>query len=68
MSGQDGREICKFLKTNDLTKDIPIIMISANRDTEKMAKESGADDFLEKPFQMKDLLEKVVKHIGDDKV
>jgi CheY-like chemotaxis protein len=61
MSGQDGREICKFLKKNPLTKHIPIVMISASRDIMKSAKEAGADDFLAKPFEMEDLLTKVKK-------
>lgn len=56
MSGMDGREICRHLKGQELTQDIPIIMISANKDTELMAQEAGADGFLEKPFQMDDLL------------
>lgn len=59
MSGQDGRELCKFLKSRDATKEIPIIMISANKDTAKMAKDSGANDFIEKPFDMNELLKKV---------
>ncbi len=59
MSGQDGREICKFLKKNPSTKHIPIIMISASRDVGKSAKEAGADDFIAKPFEMEELLEKV---------
>jgi DNA-binding response OmpR family regulator len=63
MSGTSGRDICKQLKTQDLTKHIPIIMCSANRDTEQIAREAGADDFLAKPFEMKDLLAKVKKHI-----
>ena len=61
MSGQDGREICKYLKNNPLTKHIPIIMISASRDIIESAKKAGADDFLAKPFQMDDLLQKVEK-------
>lgn len=65
MSGQDGRNICKFLKGQDLTKDIPIIMVSANRDTEQIAKDAGADDFLAKPFEMMELLEKVKKFLGE---
>ena len=59
MSGMDGRNICKNLKDDKSTKHIPIIMISANKDTEKIAKEAGANDFLAKPFDMKDLLYKV---------
>ena len=62
MSGQDGRDICKALKSQASTRHIPIIMISANKDTEQIAKEAGADDFLSKPFEMEDLLEKVRKH------
>lgn len=63
MSGQDGREICKYLKKNPHTKHIPIVMISASREIEKSAKESGADDFLAKPFDIDDLLEKVKKNL-----
>jgi len=63
MSGMDGREICKQLKSKEKTKHIPIIMISANKDTGRLAKEAGADDFLTKPFEMADLLEKVAKFV-----
>ncbi|MGH7203501.1 MAG: response regulator [Candidatus Levyibacteriota bacterium] len=62
MSGQDGREICKFLKNDPLTQKIPIIMVSASHDIMKSAKEAGADDFLEKPFEIEELLETVKKH------
>lgn len=64
MSGQDGREICKYLKKKELTKNIPVIMISASRDIEQSAKESGADDFIAKPFEMEALVAKVEKYIG----
>jgi CheY-like chemotaxis protein len=62
MSGIDGRDICKALKSSEETKHIPVIMISANRDTEQIAREAGADDFLTKPFEMDQLLEKVKKY------
>lgn len=64
MAGIDGRTICRNLKNQKATKHIPIIMVSANKDTEKITKAIGADDFLDKPFEMKDLLEKVAKHAG----
>ena len=63
MSGQDGRDICKYLKKEAHTKHIPIIMISASRDVKKSAAEAGADGFMEKPFEQEDLLEKIGKFV-----
>lgn len=59
MSGQDGREICKKIKSNIQTKNIPILMISASRDIKQSALDAGADDFMEKPFEMNTLMTKV---------
>jgi DNA-binding response OmpR family regulator len=59
MSGQDGRDICRHLKSNDSTRDIPVLMISASKDIQQSAFDSGADDFLAKPFEMDDLLQKI---------
>lgn len=64
MSGQDGRNTARELKGNKKTKTIPIIMISASKDIEKSAKDSGVDDFLAKPFEMDDLLDMVAKFIN----
>lgn len=63
MSGEDGREICKFLKSQQLTMNIPVIMISATNDLANSARKAGADDFLPKPFHMSHLLEKVERHL-----
>ncbi len=63
LSGIDGIEICKKLKKNPSTKDIPIIMISAHRKIQKEIKHSQADDFLAKPFEMSDLLTLVKKYL-----
>ena len=63
MSGADGREICKMMKTLDATKDIPVIMISASCDLQESLAYSGADDFLEKPFEIHELLSKVNKYL-----
>jgi DNA-binding response OmpR family regulator len=59
MSGEDGRDICKKLKQDKITKNIPVIMISASRDIKESALEAGADDFLAKPFEMNELLGKI---------
>ena len=59
MSGEDGRDLCKKLKQGIFTKNIPVIMISASKDIKESAMAAGADDFLAKPFEMNDLLNKI---------
>lgn len=58
----DGRKICQILKKQASTKNIPIILISATTNLAQSMKDSGADDYLEKPFEMNDLLAKVEKY------
>ena len=60
----DGLAICKYLKVQKETKDIPIIMISSYHKLKSKARDIGVDDFLEKPFDLKDLLKVVEKHIN----
>ena len=62
MSGTDGRDICKHLKNQETTRNIPIILISANSDLQRIAQEVGADDYLAKPFGMKEVIAKVGKY------
>lgn len=64
MSGQDGKEICQRLKTNQHTRLIPVILFSANKDTAQIAAEAGADDYLKKPFDIDELLEKVKLYLS----
>lgn len=59
MSGDDGRDICKKLKQDNATRNMPVIMMSASRDIKQSAMEAGADDFLAKPFEMNELLIKI---------
>jgi len=59
MSGYDGRDICRQLKNNPEFSKIPILMISASRDIRQSAIDAGANDFMEKPFEMDSLLNKV---------
>lgn len=62
----DGLALCKFLKIKKETKDIPIIMISAYHKSRKKALAVGADGFLEKPFDLKTLLQQVEKLIQNN--
>ena len=52
LSGTDGRDICKKLKTATATSHIKIIMMSAHPDADKSCRDAGADDFVPKPFDM----------------
>lgn len=63
LSGEDGREISKRLKRDEKTKHIPVVMLSAHSDANKIADNSGADDFLEKPFDVDVLIEMVKKYV-----
>lgn len=64
MSGVNGKDVCLHLKQQRKTTHIPIIMISANRDTQQIALEAGADDFLNKPFEMDDLISKIQRFVA----
>ncbi len=60
LSGIDGLDICRQLKGNPLTSNIAIIIFSAYpRIAESVIYEYGADDFIEKPFEVNDLVEKL---------
>jgi len=62
LSGKDGREICKRLKSDPETAHIPVIMLSAHIDANRLMRDSGADDFIEKPFDIDDFIAVVAKH------
>jgi DNA-binding response OmpR family regulator len=62
LSGKDGREIVKYLKSQEETKRIPVIMASAHPKAEPTARAAGADDFIAKPFNLDELLAKVAKY------
>jgi two-component system alkaline phosphatase synthesis response regulator PhoP len=64
MSGRDGRDICKHLKSQPATQHLPIILISAHKDIKHITKEVGADDYLAKPFSMKEVITKVEKYLA----
>ena len=54
----NGYQVCAQLKTNPVTKDIPVIFLSANNDTAEKVKgfKLGAVDYITKPFQIEEVL------------
>ena len=59
MSGVDGRDICSQVKNEALTKNIPVLFVSANSNIEEIAKICKADGYIAKPFEMDYLLERI---------
>ncbi|MXV13756.1 response regulator [Hufsiella ginkgonis] len=60
----NGGDICDRFKHDPTLKDIPIIMMSANRDLSVIAYNCKADDFLSKPFDIQLLIDKVARLIA----
>ena len=58
MPGLSGLEICRFLKSDKNTREIPIIILSARSDEidRVLGLEFGADDYVTKPFNSKELI------------
>ena len=62
LMGKDGREVSRELKGDERTKHIPIIILTAYPNADELAKESGADGYLSKPFELADLWAMTAKH------
>ena len=66
MPDMSGEEITRNLKENSDTKDIPIIIISANKNTSDVAEKAGANGFIDKPFDLDELERVVKKYLPED--
>ena len=67
LSGVDGLDVCRFLKNNKQTSQIPVVMVSASPDIGLLAVKAGADDFVEKPFELTYLLKVIERNINRSK-
>ena len=59
IAGTNGTDVCRSIRSNPLSADVPVLMISALPDARKVCIDAGANDFISKPFEMKELLAKV---------
>lgn len=66
MPVMDGFETCRRLKLNEITRDIPVIFMTALTDTKSMvtAFEAGGVDYISKPFQMEEVLARIETHLS----
>jgi two-component system alkaline phosphatase synthesis response regulator PhoP len=62
----DGYKVCRLLKFDERYKHIPILMLTAKtQEKDKiLGKETGADEYITKPFEMDVLMEKVKAYLN----
>jgi two-component system response regulator MprA len=61
LPGIDGLEVCRRLRANPTTRDIPILMLTAKDEVKDRVAglKTGADDYLTKPFSFEELVERI---------
>ena len=61
LPGVDGLSICRAVRRGPANRDVPILMLTARRDESDkvLGLDSGADDYLTKPFGVRELLARV---------
>jgi class 3 adenylate cyclase/CheY-like chemotaxis protein len=60
MPGMDGHEVCRRIRSAPATEFLPVVMITASGSEQRLvALQSGADDFITKPFDQAELLARV---------
>jgi two-component system alkaline phosphatase synthesis response regulator PhoP len=62
----DGYKVCRLLKFDERFKEIPVLMVTAKTQEKDrlLGKETGADEYITKPFDIEKLLEKVKTYLG----
>lgn len=65
LGGADGRNISRQIKSGLFTKNIQVILLSANHNAHRNLSESLADGFIKKPFEPNELIEKIRSYLSD---
>jgi CheY-like chemotaxis protein len=65
LPGISGLVFCRQLKSDSETKNIPVLVISGNPDTGRLATQAYANDFLLKPFNQTMIAEKIQRFINN---
>ncbi len=63
---KNGFQVCRDMKGQDSTKNIPIILVSSkDQDSDKFwGKKQGADEYLTKPFKPQELIEAINRFVN----
>lgn len=64
INGKLGGGLCSEIKANPATQHIPVVIVSAHNEVGKIAKASGADAYLNKPFDIDDLTSVIEKYLN----
>ena len=66
MPEMDGFEVCRRLKNNSKTKDIPVIFITADNNESSIEKayEVGGVDYITKPFKAREVISRINSHLS----
>ena len=59
IAGIKGTDVCSSIKSNSLYEHLPVLMISAMPDARQTCLDAGANEFISKPFEMKEILFKI---------
>ena len=61
----NGIDTCREIKLDEHTRATPVLLMSAHVNIQTKVKESTADDFIGKPFDINDFMAKVNKYVAD---
>ena len=69
MPKMNGYKICRLLKYDAKYKNMPILMVTARSQEEDklIGEETGADEYITKPFDLDDVVKTVQKYLDSDK-
>ena len=59
-----GDQVLRNLRMDPASEQLPVIVISASRDGEAIARQAGASEFVAKPFDLEQLIEKIKMLLG----
>ena len=59
-----GEKAIEIIKQNETTKQLPVLIFSANADIKEISEKVNADGYIEKPFSISSFIETIKKHLG----